>query len=121
LGLQTGGDLRTYRVEDLAKLFRANGIRIVRQWFNGRFFYSLSLKLNSLILGLGRKLLRIDDIRGEALKGSVRDLKNSLKIRRLLKLYSKTIIPLSNVILSLDLLLFRLEYGGNLTVEAQRL
>lgn len=118
-GLQTGGDIRTYQVEDLAELLRANKIRIVRQWFNGRFFYSLSVGLNSFILSLVQKLLKIDDIRGDALKESVTDLKDSQKIRRLLRLYSRTVIPVSNAILSLDLLFLRFDYGGNLAIEAR--
>lgn len=118
-GLQTGGDLRSYQIEDLAELLNARKLRVMRHWFNGRFFYSLSVRLNSLILSLGQKLLKIGEVRGDVVREGVSKYENNQKILRLLRLYSRIIIPLSNAILSLDLILLRFDYGGNLTIEAQ--
>lgn len=119
-GLQTGGDLRSYELKHLTDLLDLKSIRIVRFWFNGRFFYSLSVWLNSAMLSLARKLLKFGDIHGDFVRETARTVGSNWKLKKLLNLYSRTIIPFSNAILSLDTSILKFNYGGNLTVKARR-
>jgi hypothetical protein len=70
-------------------------------------------------LSLVQRLLATDDFRGDVVR-EASAIQSGWRLKKLLNLYRRTILVLSNAILSLDLAVLRFDYGGNLTIEAER-